>query len=386
MKKLSFVLLLVILLSSACVRSTPLPGPTETPMANTTATAETTATQTLVPAASYPPEGYGPGGFPTDVDPLTGLKVADPALLERRPILVKVSNLPRSVRPQWGLSLADIVFEYYTEAGSSRFAAIFLGNDAEMVGPIRSGRFFDDNLVRGYKAVFAFGSAYVVEMDRFLSSDYAGRLVIQGPNSPLFRYDPNNLNYLMANITDVSASITTRGVSNGRQDLDGMTFKMQAPENGEPGSQMIVRYSGSIYNRWDYDPSSGKYLRYSDTLDDFDIQNEQYAQLTDRLTGQPITADNVVVVFTEHDIFYTDHEGNNIYDILFTGTGKAVLFRDGQAFRVRWRRDASNVVSLTDTEGNPIAFKPGITWFEVVGAGSTDQQNDQGWRFTHIMP
>lgn len=384
MKKLSFVLLFVPLLVSACTLSNLHAGSTETPIA--TATVTVTATQTFAPTASYPPEGYGPRGFPADVDPLTGLKVADPALLERRPILVKVSNLPRLVRPQWGLSLADIVFEYYTEAGTTRFAAIFLGNDAELVGPIRSGRFFDDNLVRGYKAIFAFGSAYDAEMERFLSSDYAGRLVALEPNSPLFRYDPNGLNHLMGNTADVSAYITNRGVSNGRQDLDGMTFNLNPPANGEAGNQLIVRHSCSIYNRWDYDPSSGKYLRYSDTLDDCEIQNEQYAQLTDHLTGQPITADNVVVVYAQHDVYFTDSQGNKIYDIQFTGSGKAVLFRDGQAFRARWHREASNVVSLTDAEGNPIAFKPGITWFEVVGANSTDQQNDQSWRFTHIMP
>jgi hypothetical protein len=383
MKKTTFLFILVCLLASACGIS-PLPAPSETPTTGNTATI--TPTQTLVPTAFYPAEGYGPTGFPADVDPLTGMKVDDPALLDRRPILVKVSNLPRSVRPQWGLSLADIVYEYYTEAGSTRFAAIFYGKDAEMVGPIRSGRFFDDNLVRGYKAIFAFGSAYVVEMDRFLSSDYAGRIVIQGDNSPLFRYDPNGFNYLLANTSDVSAYITNRGISNGRQDLDGMTFNLQTPANGLGGNQVIVRYSGSIYNRWDYDPASGKYLRFSDTLDDFDVQNEQYEQLTDRLTGLPITADNIVVAYAEHDVFYTDSEGNKIYDILFTGTGKAVLFRDGQAFTARWHREANNVVSLTDADGNPIAFKPGVTWFEVVGGYSTDQQNDQSWRFTHIMP
>ena len=122
-------------------------------------------TPTITPL--YPPEGYGPANFPANVDPLTGLPVSDPALLQRRPMLIKVSNLPRNVRPQWGLSLADLIFEYYTEEGSTRFAAIFYSKDASMVGPIRSGRFIDGDLVQGYKAVFAFGSAYVAEMQRF---------------------------------------------------------------------------------------------------------------------------------------------------------------------------------------------------------------------------
>ncbi len=119
------------------------------------------------------------------MDPLTGLEVSDPTLLDRRPMLIKVSNIPRNNRPQWGLSLADLVFEYYTEEGATRFAAIFLGNNADTVGPIRSGRFIDAQLVDGYKAIFAFGSAYVVEWNRFTHSDFANRLVIEGNSTPV---------------------------------------------------------------------------------------------------------------------------------------------------------------------------------------------------------
>ena len=206
----------------------------------------------------------GRANFPANVDPLTGLTVANPALLERRPMLIKVSNLPRNVRPQWGLSLADIVFEYYTEEGSTRFAAIFYGNDASMVGPIRSGRFIDDDLVRGYKAVFAFGSAYVAEMQRFNASDFANRMVVEGPGTPLTRYDPNGYDYLMVNTADLSAYATQQGF-NGVQNLDNMFFKLDAPAGGQPGAQIYVHYSGAIYNRWDYDPVQREipaFLRY----------------------------------------------------------------------------------------------------------------------------
>jgi hypothetical protein len=67
-------------------------------------------------------------------------------MLNRRPIVIKVENIPRQDRPQWGLTLADIVFEYYTEQGGTRFAAVYYGQEAEKVGPIRSARFFDFNV------------------------------------------------------------------------------------------------------------------------------------------------------------------------------------------------------------------------------------------------
>ena len=384
MKKLLYVFVSLSVLLAACgpAASATGPAPTEIPVASATPRPPTvTPSPQSSPTPLYPSEGYGPANFPLNVNPLTGLQVADPTLLDRRPLLIKVSNLPRSVRPQWGLSLAEIVFEYYTEEGTTRFAAVFYDNDAEMVGPIRSGRFIDAHLVRGYKAVFAFGSAYVDEMDRYLHSEFADRLVIEGSSTPLKRYDPNGANHLVVNTADLSAYATSKGIQNGRQNLDGMSFKLESPAGGQPGKQVIVRYSGVIYNRWDYDASTGKYLRFSDTLNDYDNLNEQYAQSTDRLTNQPIAFNNVVVLYVTHELY-----SPGIYDTLFSGSGDGYAFRDGQVYQVKWQRNDTDVVSLANPDGTPFPFRPGTTWFEVVGVNSTVQQTDQGWRFTHQMP
>ena len=386
MQKLLFVLVSLLMVLSAC-GTAPSATPTSTATSTQTATStETptplpTTTPTSTPVLSYPPGGYGPANFPADVDPLTGLKVADPALLQRRPMLIKVSNLPRSVRPQWGLSLADIVFDYYTEEGSTRFAAIFYGKDASMVGPIRSGRFIDGDLVEGYKAVFAFGSAYVAEMQRFDASDFANRMVVEEPYTPLKRYDPNGLDYLVVSTADLSAYATKRGL-NQEQNLNNMFFNLPAPAGGQPGAQIYVHYSAATYNRWDYDPTSEKYLRFSDNADVTNVgQTEQYVQLTDRLNNQPVAFDNVVVLYVNHELY-----SPGIYDILLSGSGDAVAFRDGQAYKVQWQRNEKDVVSLTNPDGSPFPFKPGTTCFEVIGLSSTVTQTGQSWRFTHQMP
>jgi hypothetical protein len=44
------------------------------------------------------------------------------------------------------------------------------------------------------------------------------------------------------------------------------------------------------------------------------------------------------------------------------------------------------VVSLSNPDGSPFPFKPGTTFFEVIGLGSTVEQSGQSWRFTHQMP
>ena len=97
-----------------------------------------------------------PYSIPAGINPLTGQYPALPGLLDRRPIASKIALYPRYVRPESGLSLADIVFEYYIEGGLTRFVAIFYGNDAERVGPVRSGRFFDEHIARMYQSYIVF--------------------------------------------------------------------------------------------------------------------------------------------------------------------------------------------------------------------------------------
>ena len=79
------------------------------------------------------------------VAPLTGLPNDDATLLTRPAVVVKLDNHP-DARPQTGLNLADIVFEENVEM-LTRFAAVFHSQIPEPVGPIRSGRTQDINLL-----------------------------------------------------------------------------------------------------------------------------------------------------------------------------------------------------------------------------------------------
>jgi len=390
MKKKIFGVVLSIFLLTACGQSeltaTPLVEIAGTSTSTPTSVPPTpTATYQPTATPNYPPEGMGPDDFPQNVDPLTGLVVVDPTLLERRPLMVKVSNLPRYVRPQWGLNLADHVYEYYTEYGTTRFIAIYLGQDASQVGPIRSARFFDENIIRAYKAVFTFGSADITVLNRLFNADFADRLVMESNWTPLFRYDPNKYNHLMVDTNVLSKYFTDEGFENGRQDLNGMFFQMDPPANGATAEQVTVRFSTAIYNKWEFDAVSGRYLRSSDTVDDPNGgQNEAYAPLLDQLTGEAVAADNVVFLEVPYQFYRREPEQ---MEIPFVGSGLAYAFRDGKMYKVRWQRfEKDSMISLAYEDGTRFPFKPGNTWFEVIGTTSEQIQVADGWRFVFHIP
>lgn len=387
------VIILVALVGTACspagasfTTTTPEAAITEAATV-TPIPATSTPEPSVTPTPNYPVEGMGPTGFAQDVDPLTGLKVSDPQLLNRRPVLVKVENIPREDRPQWGLSQADLVFESYTERGSTRFAAVFYGKNAEMVGPVRSARHFDLNVIQMYKAIMLFGSAYEGVFSRLLNN-VPNQLVVENQYTcpSLCRYDPHGKNYLMANTTTLNTFLKQARMNNDRQNEGGMFFQMTIPEGGTAINSLFVRYSGAIYNRWDFDAASGKYLRFADTQNDLNNTNEVYTPLVDRTTNQQLAFENVVILQVPYKELVVTAD-SEVWDAPIYGSGTAYVARDGQLYKIGWQRSqADQIVNLIGTDGKNFALKPGATFFEVVGSNSLVSANGSNWRITHMMP
>jgi hypothetical protein len=416
MKKILGILALAVLLLAACTTATPNQSgneafPSETPAGEpATATevpASATPTFTLTPdpsPTSVPPTAtpeptatlppVGPDAFPTGINPLTGLPVVDASILAVRPVSVKVNIYPRAqYRPNWGISLADIVYDYYHNNGYTRFHAIFHTNQADLVGGVRSGRLLDTHLVQMYKSIFVYGGADN-RVDRFFWSLFPERLVREGVESlcpptdekPLCRYDPNGVSNLLAGIPQVHAYIQNKGVDDSQQNLSGMLFDLAVPAGGQPGTQVTTRYSSDSYNRWEYNPGTGAYLRFQDDAQDSG-EGEVFAPFVDRDTEIQVSAENVVIVFASHENTVPGAQ-TEIFDISLSGSGKALAFRDGQVYELQWNRPAlDSVLYLTFPDSSRYPYKPGKTWYQVVGLYSkTNQESDGDWRVTFGIP
>jgi len=339
--------------------------------------------------ANYPAEGYGPDNFPKGVNALTGLPAAHENILNRRPIIVKVENMPRErSRPQWGLSQADHVYEYYIEAGDTRFSAVYYGERPVQIGPIRSARHFDIQLIEMYKAIFIFGGAYPELYELLLNSDFGDRLIREGPNTApaLYRYEPNRDNKLMTDLSLIQPVLERYQMDDTRQELDGLFFQTQPPEGGEESTSLYARFSGSVYNRWDFDEREGVYLRFSDAEDDVDRISEVYQQLTDQATGEPIRAENVVFLMTAYESL---SDASDVFNVELEGSGRVYVARDGRLYSAFWQRsDQDDLISLVDEQMEPFPLKPGSTWFEVFNDSSqiSHIDDEKAWRFTFVRP
>jgi hypothetical protein len=203
--------------------------------------------------------------------------------------------------------------------------------------------------------------------------------------NPMCTYEPNGRHNLVASLPGLRAVAIQKGFNNGRQNLNGMSFFSTAPSGGKLGTQLYVRFSGDNYNRWDYDPATGRYMLFQDDVYD-EGQGEKFAPLVDMVSNKQIGAENVIILVAPHE--YVKRPPAEIIDILLSGTGSAYAFRDGQMYQVTWNRPAiDSVLYLTFPDGSRYTYKPGKTWYQIIGKSSEITTLENGaMRFKFIFP
>jgi len=359
--------------------------------------------ETNIPAATDEPfnlVAVGPEDFPEGINPLTGLPAANPELLKFPPGLVSISNFPSSARPQAGLNASPIVFELSVGEGMTRFLAMFYGQFPEQIsgqtegqapgngtgseenndetanndngtstsgqnmsiGPIRSGRL-------PYEDIRSLYTGFLV-----MASAWEGVSQNLNQASSVYGSDSDDINSAMINVNQLQKMAESRaeGYPGSDFNLEGMKFSQTPPEGGQSANWLWVFYSARNQVQWQYDPESGAYIRYDIKTDG----SGKFVMSTDRLTGEPITKQNVIVIFAQHD-----YRAPTLIDIdmLNKPPMKALLFRDGEIHEIFWTTRFGEYEQSTgllkpmrfvDSAGDPISLKHGQTWISVVSLSS----------------
>lgn len=353
-KKLVTVGLVVLLAASLAFMGWAIYDSRQKPVAGATETV--VEEEALLPEPPPPPPKY--------YCPLSGMEFDTKAPTVKRPIVVQVDNAP-AARPQSGLSQADIVYEAMAEGQVTRFSAVFACRDADTVGPVRSARLINLELVPEYNALLANSGA-----SSGVSAELAARPDIPNINHPGFpgiywrtqdRFAPHNL---MTSTTSIRQAASEAGIL---VEVDragaGPVFRSSpnsagAPVVGTPARTIAIPYSSSVDVGYQYDPGSSSWLR--------SMGGEPHI---DALTKAQIATKNVIIQYVqviESDI-EEDTGGNLGLIFKLTGTGKVVIFRDGQAITGTWQRAGiGEATSYVDAAGKPIPLSPGQTWIQLV--------------------
>jgi hypothetical protein len=283
-------------------------------------------------------------------------------IASRRPINARIDNSPQG-RPQAGLEDADVIWEALAEGGITRLTATFHCRQPGTLGPIRSGRLVDLQLMPMLQAWFVHVAASQPITDMLWASPFADQDIDEWGGDPAFyRVTGAPVGWLStySNGDLIQSVINTRGDTGLPVPLRGWTFS-DTPPAGASGSAsgVFIPYQAGTSSvvGYRFDPGSGRYLRYQG-------QSPHSTQ-----AGAHLGADNVVVIFSEMTVtpIVEDSLGNLSLHFKLHGEGRALLFRDGGVWDLRWVREGENVlIRLVGGGGEVIPLKPGQTWVQIV--------------------
>lgn len=344
----------------------PTPTPTKTPISVSppTATMPPTIAPTATPVPATPTSVTAPTAtpLPENVAPFTGLAVDNPQYLHEKPILICVNNDPTGRSAHWGLSQADLVYEYIVDGFSiTRLTALFQSQDAKRVGPVRSARMPNIWMTQMYDGVLACSGGS--DEIRYLLKNEVGFPYLDADID-----DPSNTVYYTSLGNDYRTRLqaSTDGVRRWLADQGKPTawqrpgFEFSAEPSGAAAGKanlITIPYPGGNNVEWHYDAGLGGYLRFQGGV-----------QESDPATGQPILAQNVIAVVAQHELtdMVEDSLGTKGVNIKLYDFGDLRVFRNGLVYEGTWRADDQHPPRWLGPGDVIIKLKPGQSWVQVV--------------------
>src|SRR5665213_1633673 len=193
---------------------------------------------------------------PGPVAPLTDLPDPSKVTKHRSALTIKIDNTPEAM-PQYGVQDADVVYEEIVEGGITRLAAIFNSRLPTQVGPIRSVRRTDREIVFPIGGLFVFsgGAEYAV---RSIATAPVKLLDEATSGSAMFRsssrYPPHNL---FANAELLMAKV-------GKPRPAPALFTYSSGKGRPPGprvSTFVVGFNSGFAASYSWDAKTGSWDR-----------------------------------------------------------------------------------------------------------------------------
>ncbi len=284
------------------------------------------------------------------VAPLTGLTDNAAQALTRPALSVKIENTP-DARPQTGLDAADVVYEQQTEAGITRFMAVFNSNIPPVVGPVRSARIMDPDLFVPLGGIFVYSGAIQPTVAAVSAAPGVNVIVDTGSDPALFR---DRTKQAPHNLYGHADQLLARGGKPVPPPALFSYLPRGTPFNGDQVQSFTVNFNvagGADQYRptYTYDQGSNTWKRAIGLTPFMDTDGQQDAPT------------NVIVEFV--GCCLSSPESGNFQTV---GNGDAWIFSNGKVVKGKWSRsDRSQVTQFTDANGTPVKLTPGKTWVEL---------------------
>jgi hypothetical protein len=266
---------------------------------------------------------------------------------------VKIDNTARA-HPQVGLTKADVVYIEQVEGGVTRLAAVFSSEYPKIVGPVRSARITDVDLLHQYGIV---GLMYSGSNGALVSKLNNGRLKLVSFDNSRLGYTRSPSRPMPYDVIGNFATLRKRAGKVSTPKAVGYTFG-DPPAGGKHATHVSVSFQSALVGA-QWSASKKRYLLSMDGAKDMAKEGGQLGPTT------------LVVQYSK--LVPSPYFDVNHVNTPFTktvGSGKALFFRNGHEFTGKWSRSkASQPTKYTFADGSPAVFAPGQLWVALLPKG-----------------
>jgi hypothetical protein len=272
---------------------------------------------------------------------------------ENKQILVVKIDDTNAAHPQIGIEDADLVYVEQVEGGLTRLAAIYTSKLPPLIGPIRSARISDIELLAQFGRVgFAYSGAQSKMRPVIAEANLENLSAERNPPS-IYGKDPNRIGPVdMILKPDL---LLERANANPKIRIETATASVFAFGDAPKGetNTAIAKI------KW---PSAKYELRWDSAIEKWLIYFNEKPNMA--ANGEHLYADTAIIqIVSITPSIYGDKFGEITPFSKTTGSGKAVMLRDGFSYQISWQRNLETDVTTWKSEDGGVAnFKPGRTW------------------------
>jgi hypothetical protein len=269
--------------------------------------------------------------------------------------VVKIDNTSSSA-PQVGLGSADMVVEELVEGGLTRLMAIYQCNQAGTVGPIRSARISDaDILALLHGSVLGYSGANPKDMPPIIA--HSDAVLLSQDANPQYYYR-STAHIAPHNVYSSSTKMLQAGIARRKSLKAPKPLFSYGPidSSAKPAHTVSITWpAASASWKW----SKNRWLR------------TQGGSIDRQSDGRQLFTSNVVVMSVNiastglHDVLGTPSPED-----VTVGSNPVWVLRNGKMIQGTWHRPKiGSGLTFRDKHGHIIRLAPGRTWIELLPTG-----------------
>ena len=272
---------------------------------------------------------------------------------ENNQILVVKVDDTKQARPQVGLEDADVIYVEQVEAGLTRIAALYSSHLPDLIGPVRSARISDIELFAQFGRVGLAYSGAQSKMRPVIAGANIENLSAEINPPSIYTKDPSRVGPV--NMILKPSLLLERANAKAKTKID---LPIRSPWSfGDAPSEQVITTTAKI--KW---PNARYELRWDQARKQYLTYFNGEANLS--AIGEQLGADTAIIQLVSiTPSIYGDKFGGVTPVSKTTGSGKAIMLRDGFRYEITWKRDlATDVTTWLTKDGKVANFKPGKIW------------------------